>query len=111
MSVAVDGVAHFHVVCQHAFGDGSRDAAHPEKPAHHFLSRTDLGKRAVPAGIKINPERLGMAIVRFLFHGWITATVIIFSEMTFPNTRWKRRARRASRTLRCIRAAGSRPIR
>ena len=32
-------------------------------------------------------------------------------QKAFPNTRWKRRARRASRTPRCIRPAGSRPVR
>ena len=51
-------------------------AADSEKPAHHFLSRADLGKGAVPTGIKINPERLGMSIEDFVFHGVRTLDVL-----------------------------------
>src|SRR5204862_4739239 len=76
VSVAVDGVAHFHVVSRHALGDCSRGAADPEKPADYFLSRTDLGKGTVPARIEINPERLGMGIDRFLFHGVRNKTLL-----------------------------------
>ena len=68
VNVPVDGVAYFHVVSRHALCDRPRSAADPEKPAHHFLSRADLGKGAVPARIEINPERLGMRVERFLFH-------------------------------------------
>jgi len=68
VNVPVDGVAYFHVVSRHALGDRPRSAADPEKPAHHFLARADLGKGAVPARIEINPERLGMRVERFLFH-------------------------------------------
>src|SRR5947208_4536934 len=69
VNVPVDGVAYFHVVSRHALGDGSRGAADPEKPAHHFLARADLGKGAVPARIEIDPERFRMGIERFFFHG------------------------------------------
>src|SRR5207253_6836069 len=67
-SVPVDGVAHLHVISRHALGDRPRGAADPEKPAHHFLPRADLGKSAVPTRIEINLERLGMGIDRCLFH-------------------------------------------
>src|SRR5438093_13540956 len=66
VSVPVDGVAHFHVVSRHALGDCARSTADSEKPAHHFLSRADLGKGAVPARIEIDLERLGMGIDYFL---------------------------------------------
>ncbi len=73
--MAVDGIAHLHVVSGHALGDRARSAADAEKPAHHFLSRADLGKRAIPPRIKINSERLGMGIGGFLFHGMRTGSV------------------------------------
>ena len=60
--MAVDGVAHRHVVGRHALGDRAGGAADAEEPAHHFLARADLGKRAVAARIEIDPERLGMGI-------------------------------------------------
>ena len=68
VSVSVDGVAHFHVISRHALRDCPGRAADPEKPAHHFLSRANLRKSAVPARIEIDLERLGMGIDRFLFH-------------------------------------------
>src|SRR5262249_20495702 len=74
VDVPVNCVAHFHVVSRDALGDRARSAADPEKPAHHFLARADLRKRAVPARIKIDPERLRMGIERFLFHGVGTET-------------------------------------
>src|SRR5204863_7204973 len=68
IGVPVNGVAHLHVVSRHAFRDCPGGASDPEKPAHHFLSRADLGKSAVPTRIEINLERLGMGIDRCLFH-------------------------------------------
>src|SRR4029077_10711649 len=69
VSVPVDGIAHLHVVSRHALRDCSSSAADSEKPAHHFLPGADLGKSTVPARIEIDPERFGMGIDRFLFHG------------------------------------------
>src|ERR1700746_966669 len=68
VSVSIDRVADLHVVSRHALGDCPRSAADTEKPANDFLPGADLGKRAVPTWIKIDPERLGMGIDRCLFH-------------------------------------------
>ena len=76
LGVTIDGIAHLHVVSGHALGDRARSAADAEKPAHHFLSRADLGKRAKPPRIKINSERLGMGIGCFLFHGMRRGSVL-----------------------------------
>jgi hypothetical protein len=66
--VSIDGVAHLHVVSRHALGNRARSASDPEKPAHHFLTRADFGKRAVPSRIEIDPKRFGMGIGCFVFH-------------------------------------------
>jgi hypothetical protein len=76
VGVPIDGVAYFHVVSRHALRDCPGSAADPEKPAHHFLSRANFGKGSVPARIEIDPERLGMGINRFLFHGVRTEDVL-----------------------------------
>src|SRR5207253_6867674 len=72
VSLPIHGIADLHVVSRHALGDRPRRATDPEKPAHHFLPCADLGKSTVPAGIKIDLERLGMGIDRCLFHGVTT---------------------------------------
>src|SRR4029434_5249912 len=69
VSVSIDGVAHLHVVSRHTLGNRARSASDPETPAHHFLPGADLCERAVPSGIEIDLERLGMGIDRFVFHG------------------------------------------
>src|SRR5438105_7068482 len=60
LGVPVNGVAYFHVVRRHTFGDGSGRAADAKKPAYHLLPGADLGKGSVPAWIEIDPERFRM---------------------------------------------------
>ena len=67
--MAVNRVAHFHVVSRHALGNCAGSTADAKKPAHHYLPCADLRKRLVPPRIEIDPERLGMGIDRFVFHG------------------------------------------
>src|SRR5206468_3763991 len=76
VDVTVDGVAHLHVISRDAFRDRPGGAADPEKPANYFLPRADLGKRAVPARIDIDLQRLGMGIEDFVFHGVRTENVL-----------------------------------
>ena len=69
LGLAVDRVAHRHVVGRHALRDRPRRPADAEKPAHHLLSGADLGKGAVKARVEIDPERLLMRIdCAFGFH-------------------------------------------
>jgi hypothetical protein len=64
--LAVNGVAHRHVISGHGFGDGAGRAAHAEKPAHHFLTSADFGEGAIPARVEVDAQRFVMSIdVRF----------------------------------------------
>ena len=62
VGLAVDGVAHRHVVSRDRLGDRACCAADPKEPARHFLARTDLGDGAVPARIEVDPQRLLMGV-------------------------------------------------
>ena len=55
--LAVDGVAHGHVVGRHRLGDGAGGTADREKPAGHLLPGTDLGEGAVDRAVEIDGER------------------------------------------------------
>ena len=72
-ATAVDRVADLHVVGRDAFGDRAGGAARKKEPAHDFLARTDLGKRAVKTRVEIDLEGLvarrdGMRRDVSLFH-------------------------------------------
>ena len=58
LGLAVDGVAHLHVVGRHGLGDRSRGAAGPEEPAGDLLTSTDLGDGPVPAGVEVDLQGL-----------------------------------------------------
>ena len=62
LSVAVDGVAHLHVVGGDPLGDGARRAADAEEPAHHLLARADFREGSVPARIEVNAQSLLMRV-------------------------------------------------
>ncbi len=62
IALAIDGVAHGHVVGRHALGDRARRPADAEEPADHFLPGADLGKRAIAALIEIGGQRLAFRI-------------------------------------------------
>ena len=62
LGLAVDGVAHRHVVGGHALGDGAGGAAHAEEPAHDLLAGADLGERAVAARVEVDLEGLGVGV-------------------------------------------------
>ena len=53
---AVDGIADGHVVGRDALRDRACRRADAEEPTNDLLAGTDLGKRAVPAGIEVDPQ-------------------------------------------------------
>ncbi len=61
----VQGVAHRHVIGRDGLGHRAGGPAHAKEPARHLLTRADLGKRAVPSGIEIDPQRLLVRTARF----------------------------------------------
>ena len=56
--LAVDRVTDCHVVRGDGLRDGARCAAGTEEPARHLLPGADLGDRAVPPWVEVDPERL-----------------------------------------------------
>ena len=58
VALAVDAVAHRHVVGADGLGDRAGRAADGEEPARHLLPGADLGQRPVPAGVEIELQGL-----------------------------------------------------
>ena len=58
MALAVDAVAHRHVVRADRLGDGPGGAAHGEEPPPDLLAGADLRDRPVPGAVDIELERL-----------------------------------------------------
>ena len=76
LALAVDGVAHKHIVGGDALGHRARGAADPEEPARDLLPRANLGEGAVLGRVKIDAQRLLMradavegGAGEFRFHG------------------------------------------
>jgi hypothetical protein len=62
LRLAVDGVAHRHVVGRHALGHGAGGAADAEEPAHDLLPGPDLGEGAVAPLVEVDSQRLGVDV-------------------------------------------------
>ena len=67
--LAVDGIAHGHVVGRHRLGDGAGGTADREKPAGHLLPGTDLGEGAVDRAVEIDGERPFGRGIKTAVHG------------------------------------------
>ena len=66
--VAVNRVAHGHVVRRNGFGDRARGAAGVKEPTGHLLSGPDFGEGAVTFGVEIDFERLLIRVQDFVGH-------------------------------------------
>ena len=81
VDLAVDGVAHRHVVGRHRLGDRPGRAADAEEPAGHFLTGADLGHRAVPTRVKVDAERLLVRVLGLARGESLDHLTVITDEM------------------------------
>src|SRR5687767_7143560 len=65
---SINGVAHGHVIRGDCFGDCSRCATDPEKPARDLLSGSNFSESAVFRRVQINEHRLLMRSLQIACH-------------------------------------------
>ena len=91
VALTVDRITDLHVVGGDALGNRSRSATHPEKPTHHFLSRTDLSKAPIPLRVQVHLQGFMVGIDGFRNHaskvaGIMQGWVIKFHNLMNPTS-------------------------
>ena len=81
VDLAVDGVAHRHVVGRHRLGDRPGCSAHAEEPTGHLLAGADLGHRAVPTGVQVDAESLLVRVLGLRGQGLDHHSTVITDEI------------------------------